>query len=93
MENTAQNRFKPLSSNAIDNPVLFLNTDAPRLEILDAANLRLSAAKDLIGTIACMTIQDAPDNALVTVCQAAHLLLSDARDLFMVGVYRGDNDD
>ncbi|PUA27006.1 MAG: hypothetical protein B0W54_19425 [Cellvibrio sp. 79] len=88
MENTDQYSFKPLSSNFGTDKVLFLNTEAPRLDIIDAANLRFTAAKDLISTIACMTIQDMPDNSITPICQAAHLLLSDAWDLLQVGIYK-----
>lgn len=88
MENTTQHPFKPLSSNFGTDKVLFLNTEAPRLEIIDAATLRFIAAKDLIDTIACMTIEDAPDKSLSVVCQAAQLLLSDAWDLLQVGIYK-----
>lgn len=90
MENTDQTPFKPLSSNFSSDKILFLNTEAPRLEIIDAATLRFTAAKDLINTIACMTIQDAPDNSLPAVSQAAQLLLSDAWDLFQVAIYKKD---
>lgn len=90
METIAQDQFKPLSSNFSSDKILFLNTEAPRLEIIDAATLRFTAAKDLISTIACMTIQDAPDNSLPAVCQAAQLLLSDAWDLFQVAIYKKD---
>lgn len=81
-------RFKPLSSNAIDHPVLFLNTDAPRNEIAEIADLRLVAAKDLVGSIACMTIHTVDGNSLTAVCQAAYLLLSDAHDLFQVASFK-----
>lgn len=91
MENTTQNQFKPLSSNFGIGQVLFLNTQASRLDIIDAANLRFTAAKDLIGTIACMTIEDSPDNSHPAICQAAHLLLSDAWDLFQVAIHKKDD--
>jgi hypothetical protein len=80
-------QYKALSANAIDNPVLFLNIKAPRLEIAEIADHRLAAAKDLIGSIACMTIHNADGKSLTAVCQAAHLLLSDAYDLFHVATF------
>lgn len=87
-----QNPFKLLSSNFGTGEVLFLNTQAPRLDIIDAANLRFAAAKDLTGAIACMTIQDSPDNSHPAICQAAHLLLSDAWDLFQLAVHKKDDE-
>ncbi len=81
-------QFKALSSNAIDHPVLFLNTDAPRNEIAEIADLRLAAAKDLVGSIACMTIHTMDGSSLTAVCQAAHLLLSDAHDLFHIVAFK-----
>lgn len=80
--------YKALTANAIDSPVLFLNVDAPRLEIAEIADHRLAAARDLIGSIAGMTIHNADGNSLVAVCQAAHLLLSDASDLFHAANYQ-----
>lgn len=82
--------YKPLSANAIDNPVLFLNTSVPRIEIAESADHRLAAAKDLIGSIACMTIHNADGKSLTAVCQAAYLLLSDAHDLFQVATYNNN---
>lgn len=82
------NNYKALSANAIDAPVLFLNIDAPRLEIAELADHRLAAARDLIGSIAGMTIHNADGKSLVAVCQAAHILLSDASDLFHVAIYK-----
>jgi len=80
-------QYKPLSANAINHPVLFLNAKAPRLEIAELADHRFTAAKDLIGSIACMTIHNADEKSLSAICQAAHLLLSDAYDLFHVAIY------
>ncbi|PUA27153.1 MAG: hypothetical protein B0W54_20210 [Cellvibrio sp. 79] len=91
MENIDQTQFKPLSGNFGTGEVLFLNTQASRLDIIDAANLRFTAAKDLIGTIACMTIEDSPDNSHPAICQAAHLLLSDAWDLFQEAIHKKDD--
>ncbi len=91
MEKIPQNPFKPLTSNFSNNPVLFLNTDASTIEIAEVADQRLVAAKDLLDSIACMTIQNVPDNSLITVCQATYLLLSDARDLFQVAIYKRDD--
>lgn len=76
--------YKALSCNANNHPVLFLNSGAPRAEIAESADHRLSAAKELIGAIACMTVSNADGKSLSAVCQAAHLLLSDAHDLFNV---------
>lgn len=83
-------QYKALSANAIDHPVLFLNLKAPRLEIAELADHRLAAAKDLIGSIACMTIHNTDGKSLTAVCQAAYLLLSDAHDLFQVATYNNN---
>ena len=75
-------RFIPLSENAAQAPVLLLDASAAYLDLQDCAEQRLHAAKNLLLSISCMQIDIAESRDLVCLANAAHLLLSDASDLF-----------
>jgi hypothetical protein len=75
-------RFIPLSENAVQAPVLMLDASAAYLDLQDCAEQRLHAARNLLLSISCMQIDIAESRDLVCLANAAHLLLSDASDLF-----------
>ncbi|MCY1465259.1 hypothetical protein D9M71_833810 [compost metagenome] len=75
-------RFIPLSENAIQAPVLLLDTGASYADLQDCAEQRLHAAKGLLLSVTRMQIEIAESRDLVCLANAAHLLLSDASDLF-----------
>ncbi|BAN47819.1 hypothetical protein [Metapseudomonas resinovorans] len=74
-------RFIPLSENAIQAPVLLLDAGAAYHDLQDCAEQRLHAAKSLLLSFTCMRIDIAESRDLVSVANAAHLLLADASDL------------
>ncbi|WP_052659260.1 hypothetical protein [Pseudomonas sp. LFM046] len=75
-------RFIPLSENAIKAPVLLLDSSCSYDDLQDCAEQRLHAAKNLLLRFTCMKIDIAESRDLVSVANAAHLLLADASDLF-----------
>lgn len=75
-------RFIPLSENASHAPVLLLDASAAYHDLQDCAEQRLHAARSLLLSISCMKIDIAESRDLVCLANAAHILLSDASDLF-----------
>ncbi|MES2820125.1 MAG: hypothetical protein V4812_14195 [Pseudomonadota bacterium] len=71
-----------LTSNPNPHPVLVLDASASFSDLQESAQQRLSAAKGLLLSLACMSITHASTNDLNNVADAAYLLLEDASDLF-----------
>jgi hypothetical protein len=77
-----------LTARRTPNPVLFFDRAANKLDMVDTAIYRLSAAQKLLNLTASCSLQDLDDDALPVVSEAAYLLLSDGFDLFQALVDR-----
>ena len=71
-----------LTTNPNQHPVLVLDAGASFNDLQECAQQRLSAAKGLLLSLACMNISQASSTDLNNVADAAYLLLEDASDLF-----------
>lgn len=69
---------------ASDGPVLFVDSQAPLMDLHACASERLVTALDYLSLMACMTLRDANDKDISTVTNTARLLLQDVRDVLGV---------
>lgn len=74
-------RFIPLTPIASDGPVLFIDSQAPLVDLHACASERLVTALDYLNLMACATLRDASDKDIGTVTNTARLLLQDVRDV------------
>lgn len=72
----------PLTSNPSNSPVLLVDKSRCFLDLQECADQRLSAARGLMHSLACMNIGLADAKDLTNVADAVCLLLEDASDLF-----------
>jgi hypothetical protein len=77
-------RFIPLTPIASDGPVLFIDSQAPLVDLHACASERLVTALDYLNLMACITLRDASDKDMGTVTNTARLLLQDVRDVLGV---------
>ncbi|AOE84646.1 hypothetical protein [Pseudomonas sp. TCU-HL1] len=75
-------KLVPLTTNATDAPVLLIDANRPYLELQEAAEQRLSTARDLLWSLSSMVITHADGKDVSRVADAAYVLLEDASDLF-----------
>lgn len=76
--------FIPLGSESqgsIVDPVLFLNSSASAADLLDAAERRTGAVRELLDALSDCQLDEHQPDALSKVARVAALLLSDAEDL------------
>ncbi|AZD16539.1 hypothetical protein PUP66_18860 [Pseudomonas chlororaphis] len=77
--------FQPLtSSNTTDHPIAFINPQAPLLDLLNYAGLRIRAARDMLDSVSGMTSRNADDLDLMRFSSVATLLLQDGCDVLHV---------
>ncbi|MBA5956881.1 hypothetical protein GIB64_05530 [Pseudomonas lactis] len=69
-------------SQGSNNPVLFLNVSAPSSELMDAANWRLGAARDLLEVLTVSSADDGFPRDVAKVSRALLLLMDDAESLY-----------
>lgn len=82
MSNIASSeRFIPLTPIASDGPVLFIDSQAPLIDLHACASERLVTALDYLNLMTCATLRDASDKDIGTVTNTARLLLQDVRDV------------
>ena len=76
--------FKPLDSNSqgSSNPVLYLNDSATRRDLMDAADWRLGAVKDLLSVLSVCNADDTGARDIAQVSRALQLLVEDADCLY-----------
>lgn len=79
-------QFTPLSAHHFpdESPAMLVNSHAPRAALMAAGDTRLQAVRDLLETVA-LAADDSPDlgsRDARSVAWAAHLLASDALDLY-----------
>ncbi|MFP3534947.1 fructose-bisphosphate aldolase [Pseudomonas sp. SIMBA_021] len=77
-------RFVPMTPIASDGPVLFVDSQAPLVDLHVCASERLVTALDYLNLMACITLRDASDKDMSTVTNTARLLLQDVRDVLGV---------
>jgi len=76
------------SSNTTDHPVAFINPQAPLLDLLTYASLRIRAARDMLDSVSGMTSRNADDLDLMRFSSVATLLLQDGCDVLHVAEQR-----
>ena len=72
------------SSSTTDHPVAFINPQAPLLDLLTYAGLRIRAARDMLDSLADMTCRHADHLDLQRFSNVATLLLQDGCDVLQV---------
>ncbi|MFJ3153608.1 hypothetical protein [Pseudomonas protegens] len=77
-------RFIPLTPIASDGPVLFIDSQAPLVDLHACASERLVTALDYLNLMTCVTLRDASYKDLGTVTNTARLLMQDVRDVLEV---------
>lgn len=77
-------RFIPMTLIASDGPVLFIDSQAPLVDLHACASERLVTALDYLNLMACATLRDASDKDLGTLINTARLLTQDVRDVLAV---------
>ncbi|BCQ69982.1 hypothetical protein PEQA60_39720 [Pseudomonas sp. Eqa60] len=74
-------RFIPMIPIASDGPVLFVDSQAPLVDLHACASERLVTALDYLNLMSCTTLRDSNDKDIGTVTNTARLLLQDVREL------------
>ncbi len=69
---------------ASDGPVLFIDSQAPLVDLHACASERLMTALDYLNLMSCTTLRDTSDKDMGTVTNTARLLLQDVRDVLGV---------
>ncbi|MFJ3120668.1 fructose-bisphosphate aldolase [Pseudomonas protegens] len=77
-------RFIPLTPIASDGPVLFIDSQAPLVDLHACASERLVTALDYLNLMTCVTLRDASYKDLGTVINTTRLLMQDVRDVLEV---------
>ena len=72
----------PLTTNPSKTSVLLLDAGTPYLDLQECAEQRLCAAKGLMFSLSCMSINHADAKDVSRIADAAYVLLEDATDLF-----------
>ncbi|POA80921.1 hypothetical protein [Pseudomonas protegens] len=72
------------SSSTTDHPVAFINPQAPLLDLLTYASLRIRAARDMLDSLTDMTSRHADHLDLQRFSSVATLLLQDGCDVLHV---------
>ncbi|MCO7610694.1 hypothetical protein GWQ44_10435 [Pseudomonas sp. 3MA1] len=76
--------LQPFTSSTSDHPVAFINPQAPLLDLLTYAGLRIRAARDMLDSLADMTSRHADHLDLQRFSSVATLLLQDGCDVLQV---------
>lgn len=76
--------FQPLESGSqgCAGPVLFLDATATLNQLMDAADWRLGAVRELLDVLACSNLDDHAHRAVAGVSRAVLLLTDDAAALY-----------
>jgi hypothetical protein len=85
MSNIASSeRFIPLTPIASDGPVLFIDSQAPLVDLHACASERLLTTLDYLNLMNCATLRDSSEKDIRTVTSTVRLLLQDVRDVLRV---------
>jgi len=82
-------RFYPCTENATDNPVLFIDCNAPLPDLHACLRERLNAALEHLNLMACSSLPDFAERDLNNVTNTARILVQDVSDVFRVIEHRG----
>lgn len=74
--------LQPFTSSTSDHPIAFINPQAPLLDLLTYAGLRIRAARDMLDSLTDMTSRHADHLDLQRFSSVATLLLQDGCDVF-----------
>ncbi|NBA93673.1 hypothetical protein [Pseudomonas sp. R5(2019)] len=74
----------PLSLTATENPVLFINPDASIADLHACASERLRAAKGLIDTLDCLSMQNVDESDVAHLMRAASVLMQEGYEVLKV---------
>ena len=77
-------RFVPMTPIASEGPVLFVDSQAPLVDLHACASERLVTALDYLNLMTCITLRDASDKDIGAVTNTTRLLLQDVRDVLGV---------
>ncbi|AZC30477.1 MULTISPECIES: fructose-bisphosphate aldolase [Pseudomonas] len=78
---TPHERFIPLTPIASDTPVLFIDSQAPLLDLHFCASERLHTVLDYLNLMACTKLRDSSEKDINTITNTARLLLQDTKDI------------
>jgi len=84
-------RYRPLKTCYDEKPVLVIDTEASHGDLLDAADQRLRAARDLLETLYCLCFKQADVKDIPNIVNALYLLTQDGCDLLEVSRQRIKN--
>ncbi|PNB49311.1 fructose-bisphosphate aldolase [Pseudomonas sp. GW456-12-10-14-LB2] len=88
MDKTLRN-YANMSHPATDQPVLFIDADAPLRDLHACASERLNAVLKYLDLIACIHLPDHAEHDINTVSTIARLMVQDVSDVFRVIEQRG----
>ncbi|WP_236203490.1 fructose-bisphosphate aldolase [Pseudomonas protegens] len=74
-------RFIPMTPIASDGPVLFIDSEAPLVDLHACASERLVTALDYLSLMGCIMLRDHSGKDLETTTNIARILIQDVRDL------------
>ncbi|MGH8387200.1 MAG: hypothetical protein ACRESJ_17195 [Pseudomonas sp.] len=72
--------YHPLQGNFSATPTLYIDTEAPVSDLLETANHRIKAARNLLNSITCLCVKDAEGHDLEHFANVAHILIQDGCD-------------
>ncbi|WP_404941066.1 fructose-bisphosphate aldolase [Pseudomonas danubii] len=81
---TSHERFIPLTPMASDIPVLFIDSQAPLIDLHACVSERLLITLEYLNLMTCISLRDSCDKDIDTVANTARLLLQDVRDILVV---------
>ncbi|WP_460118614.1 hypothetical protein [Pseudomonas sp. S2_C03] len=73
-------KYHPLQSNFSAGPILYIDTEARAVDLLENAVHRLKIARNLLNSVTCLSVRNAEGHDLEHFASAAHLLLQDGCD-------------
>ena len=77
-------RFIPMTPIASDGPVLFVDSQAPLMDLHACASERLVTALDYLNLMSCTRLRGSGDRDIEIVTSVACLLLQDVKDVLTV---------
>ncbi|UQS18162.1 fructose-bisphosphate aldolase [Pseudomonas sp. HS6] len=77
-------KYANMSHPATDQPVLFIDVDAPLRDLHACLSERLNAVLKYLDLMACIRLPDYAENDINTVSTIARIMVQDVSDLFRV---------
>lgn len=82
-------KYANMSYPATDQPVLFIDAEAPLRDLHACASERLNAVLKYLDLMACIHLSDHSENDINTVSSIARIMVQDVSDVFRVMEKRG----